>query len=207
MASCSCSDERSESIISKASQPALLLTNHEPPRDRRAEPERRAAVGIIAPLADLLARKPVAVAVGPGLWCSAPHRIGAGRRQFGPRSGGEAAAEGPLLALQFFCSLSGSLSGLRCATASGWVWVCAGLRVDALRLRSRSRRSIRRRCCFRLGRGARAVVPPAVALGGDRRRGVSGWKRTALTAPECYYTVPGFRTSKRAGADLAVGSF
>ena len=60
------------------------------------------------------------------------------------------------------------------------------LRVDALRLRrrrcGRRGRSLRRGWWFRLGRGAGEVVPPAVAVGGDRRRGVSGWKRAALTA-------------------------
>ena len=80
--------ERSESIISKASQPSSSRTTSLPATGGLS-------LSAAPPLADLLARKPVAVAVGPGLWCSAPHRIGAGRRQFGPRSGGEAAAEGP----------------------------------------------------------------------------------------------------------------
>jgi hypothetical protein len=169
---------RAESIVSKASQPAS--TPHEPPT------KWNLATSLLAPPPGSSRRCPICSRGNllPLLFLSLDGRSAPdfgvplltesepARRQFGPRSGGEAKAEAPsasstALLLTFWKPQRTAVYGWV------WVWVCAERRVDALRLRSRSRRSIRRRCCFRLGRGARAVVPPAVALGGDRRRGVS----------------------------------
>jgi hypothetical protein len=166
---------RAESIVSKASQPAS--TPHEPPT------KWNLATSLLAPPPGSSRRCPICSRGNllPLLFLSLDGRSAPdfgvplltesepARRQFGPRSGGEAKAEAPsasstALLLTFWKPQRTAVYGWV------WVWVCAERRVDALRLRSRS---IRRGCCFGSRRGARAVVPPAVALGGDRRRGVS----------------------------------